>query len=276
MSNTCKFDKTIASKVAFDMQTLAEPLLKYFNITMFGYMKIYTDNTQVSVSTHPHWLKCFFENIHSRGAYNKISSALIEGYHLWSQLVDQLGPSIMRTDFKLDHGITLVKKNKDDTAEVFSFASSPKNNGIITWYLNNLDILEIFTHSFKEKALPILKQVEADRLILPKCLPAKPNDIFHAFTDGNEKFRQSFISQVKIKRYVVNNMPKKQYLTQRELNCIARLANGESIKDIAKSLSLSPRTIETYLNNAKAKLGAKNMIEMITKIVKLAPHLIYS
>jgi DNA-binding CsgD family transcriptional regulator len=272
MSNICQYDKSTSAQIGFDMQSIAKPLQQYFNISMFGYMKIYRDNTQVSMSTHPHWLKCMYENFYHQGAYSITHSAHSESCHLWSQLKDKSLLPIMSTDFKMAHGITLIKKN-EKTAEIFSFASRPENHGIVAWYLNNIDILEAFIHSFKEKGQLLLKKSEADRIILPKCISANQGDTYPC-AEKNNYLRQSFFEEIKKKRLLITETPKKCYLTERELNCIARMIRGESIKRISKFINLSPRTVETYLNNAKLKLGAKNKIEMLLKIIKLAPHLI--
>ena len=43
------------------------------------------------------------------------------------------------------------------------------------------------------------------------------------------------------------------YFTKREVEIISHLMGGKTIKTIANSLNLSPRTIETYLNQIKSK-----------------------
>jgi DNA-binding CsgD family transcriptional regulator len=44
-------------------------------------------------------------------------------------------------------------------------------------------------------------------------------------------------------------------LTRRELECFFHVIQGKTAKQIARELQLSPRTIESYLDNMKIKLG---------------------
>lgn len=44
-------------------------------------------------------------------------------------------------------------------------------------------------------------------------------------------------------------------LSEREWECLSRLSQGKTYKEVASALLLSPRTIETYVNNIKEKSG---------------------
>lgn len=57
---------------------------------------------------------------------------------------------------------------------------------------------------------------------------------------------------------------RKYNLSKRELQCIHYLVKGLSAKDIAQTLGLTQRTIETYIYNVKAKLNLKKTSELIT------------
>ena len=58
-------------------------------------------------------------------------------------------------------------------------------------------------------------------------------------------------------------------ITPRERTCLMQLIKGKTSKQIADSLKLSIRTIESYLNNIKHKLGCKTKSELILKIYEL-------
>ena|SRR5581483_4441419 len=54
-------------------------------------------------------------------------------------------------------------------------------------------------------------------------------------------------------------------LTKREAECLYFLARAYTTKKIAQALDLSPRTIETYINNIKDKLGVIYKSEITEK-----------
>ena len=54
-------------------------------------------------------------------------------------------------------------------------------------------------------------------------------------------------------------------LTGQEMRVLERLAAGQSNKEIARTLGLSPNTVKTHLANLFAKLGAARRTQAISK-----------
>jgi two-component system response regulator FixJ len=52
-------------------------------------------------------------------------------------------------------------------------------------------------------------------------------------------------------------------LTQRELEVLRRIADGETNKEIGQVLGISPRTVEVHRASAMRKLGAKNTAQLV-------------
>jgi DNA-binding CsgD family transcriptional regulator len=59
-------------------------------------------------------------------------------------------------------------------------------------------------------------------------------------------------------------------LTPRELEILAWLASGQSNKELARALDISPNTVKTHLAKLYAKLEVRNRIEAIEKARWLA------
>jgi len=55
----------------------------------------------------------------------------------------------------------------------------------------------------------------------------------------------------------------KEPLSEREHICVEYLCKGFTIKEVAKYIAISPKTVETYLDRAKQKLGCQNKAELI-------------
>jgi len=58
-------------------------------------------------------------------------------------------------------------------------------------------------------------------------------------------------------------------LTSREQECLEYTVKGFTAKEIAKKLSISPRTVEEYINQVKVKLGASTKQQMIQKVLNV-------
>jgi DNA-binding CsgD family transcriptional regulator len=56
-------------------------------------------------------------------------------------------------------------------------------------------------------------------------------------------------------------------LTAREVQCLERLASGQSNSDIASGLKISLPTVALHLSNARRKLGAKTREQAVAVAV---------
>ncbi len=63
--------------------------------------------------------------------------------------------------------------------------------------------------------------------------------------------------------YSIGSTTHKKQLTERESDCIFYLLRGNTIKQIGRCLDISPRTVETYLEKIKNKLGCSHKSEII-------------
>jgi DNA-binding NarL/FixJ family response regulator len=60
-----------------------------------------------------------------------------------------------------------------------------------------------------------------------------------------------------------DGLPRERTLTVRERECLSRLAEGQSIEEIAGELVLSTETIRTHVRNAMGKLGTRTRAHAI-------------
>ncbi|MFA6408855.1 MAG: LuxR family transcriptional regulator [Gammaproteobacteria bacterium] len=71
-----------------------------------------------------------------------------------------------------------------------------------------------------------------------------------------------------LKKYYLGEKYKNVYLTRREAECTVWLVRGQPVKGIAKQLHLSPRTVEFYLKNVKAKLTCHSKSDLAILLQK--------
>jgi LuxR family transcriptional regulator of spore coat protein len=60
---------------------------------------------------------------------------------------------------------------------------------------------------------------------------------------------------------------KQVFLTPREREIIALIADGHSAKGIAARMLLSPRTVERHIENCKLKLHARNTSQLVSRAI---------
>jgi DNA-binding CsgD family transcriptional regulator len=58
-------------------------------------------------------------------------------------------------------------------------------------------------------------------------------------------------------------------LSARQLECLSRIAAGETSAEIALALGLSRRTVDHYVGTACAKLGVRNRAQAVAKALTL-------
>jgi LuxR family transcriptional regulator, quorum-sensing system regulator BjaR1 len=57
-------------------------------------------------------------------------------------------------------------------------------------------------------------------------------------------------------------------LTPRQLECLTRIAAGETSVEIAAALGLSKRTVDHYVTHACARLGVRNRAQAVAKAIR--------
>lgn len=56
-------------------------------------------------------------------------------------------------------------------------------------------------------------------------------------------------------------------MSHREREIVAAIVSGMRPKEIARNLGISPRTVEAHVEHARAKLGARNVMELVRMAV---------
>ena len=69
-------------------------------------------------------------------------------------------------------------------------------------------------------------------------------------------------------RYQLGNRYPNLYLTFREAQCVMHMMQGNTMKETADALALSPRTVEFYIKKIKEKLNCRTKQAVIDKILK--------
>ncbi|HVV69178.1 MAG TPA: helix-turn-helix transcriptional regulator [Patescibacteria group bacterium] len=180
-------------------------------------------------------------------------------FYLWSEALSQPVVSSAYNNFGMANGITFVHKINLIT-EYFTYTSMRENHQAISFYLNNLDALRSFAAYFKEKANNLAWSMEK-KLIVP------PSDHYPLEINSNLVYKDTFDKNPNLNKTEL-------HLTLKEIECIKYLRKSLTVKEIAKALSLSPRTVEDRLNMIREKLGCYRKSNIIPKLESVMPHIL--
>lgn len=209
---------------------------------------MYADGGRIILSSSPKIIEDYFSTTKYKRFWNeRHPSAYKSGMiTLWRLLPHQDLFHEATQMAGIKHGIHIFGEVNDNYCESFGFATTFCNETIINNYFTNLDMLKNFIFRFHHSANLMLKAAERERVILPIN-----NNIITLPDEINPSTDISHIYSL---------------LTNRQQQCAHLLMKGMSAKIIARELSLSFRTVETYLHDLKIRLHCKNKTELILKL----------
>ncbi|NNM59507.1 MAG: helix-turn-helix transcriptional regulator [Legionellales bacterium] len=229
--------------VTEQLNALVKPLKDYFGITSFVYLKNFHNGEELRLSNQPEWIDYYYHHqLYKHNVFERAPGKYKKQHILWAALPENTQTLHFAKKFGIDYGITFINPVADG-CEFFFLGTTPDRPDVMARYISHLDLLEQFLLSWKENANGLLQDADKHRLILPKEL-----DKEIAFLQPEKIDTQAFLSTVSNKTQFK--------MTDREGACAALLLRGYTMKMIGQSLDISPRTVETHLDNLKRKTGS--------------------
>ncbi len=251
-SQALEFSEALSSTV----EKICGPLFSNFEITNFGYVKLYDNGTMLRLSADHEWTKKYF----NYGFYNDIDFYAMQKVPEGEVRKTLVYGTPLGEHYSAlyDHdiwNIIVIYERKKTFGNVWFFAATREKTQIIDFYLNNMNILEHFILYFKEKIHDITKN---NKKILIKT------DINPFSTSFDyEKNVRSFFEKLDVEKFYLEGKYEDTYFTKKEFECILHVASGKTIKETARLVSISPRTVETYLNIMKRKVHGESTAKLI-------------
>jgi DNA-binding NarL/FixJ family response regulator len=163
--------------------------------------------------------------------------------------------------------IELVRKLLPDI--VLMDISMPKTNGLeatrsIKEQFPQVNVLILTQHDNREYIAPALG-AGASGYVLKR---SGRREMLNAIRQVHEKgaFLTSNITQEFLQEYSQsgrNNRSDEQHLTERERQVLQLITEGNSNKEIALELGISPKTVSVHRTNIMSKLNVQNTVELI-------------
>jgi DNA-binding CsgD family transcriptional regulator len=249
-----------------DIRTICASLFAKFGIDFFYYARVFDDNSCYILSSHSSVVNYLFER-----EYRVIALTPPERVRKkFCYFRPVTGPyqqflHDFRDFFKLTYPIDFFEQH-DGYVEIFCFAMELNAKDIINSYFNNFDQLEKFILYFKEKIISLHKDLGRQAIVLPEHMGTNFNSQGVVF-EYDPITQQKCLKLEKNKTHYLTINNQRVSFTSREMDCLNKLVIGYSAKEIAKSLSLSHRTVEFYLQNVKAKVGYHKKSELIKMVL---------
>jgi len=241
------------------IEEICTPLFLNLGFTIFAYIKVMPDGRMLHLNSNANWTKIFFEKefYNEDDCFHRIRSLVSrEGDRTFILSGKPQGkhPSTLY-EFNIWNTYSIYKK-RENYVEGWAFGTSKYRENIIDIYLKNPSILHIFTLYFSEKAFDFTTNAEEYNLI-------RTERNLSQIIDGNGSTINHFLHTILPNRFPIKFKDKKIVFSKREIECLSLLSSGHSVKETAKILGLSPRTVEDHINKMKWKIRVYNKNELI-------------
>ncbi len=239
------------------VQEVSSDFLNTFGLNYFQYLRCY-DNGAIGLLTNHTGLFEYFQHIKNQpvvfSSLEKENEQAVSYWFLWDQSLPEMPVQLAREQFKLCNGLTLVRRSKN-YYDMIAVATPTDTGDSAAFYLNKLKTIEQYINDFDKQHQDLIMVMDNNRLELPE-----------AYRDVN--YQNLCLKQGK---FPVLGKNERTYITIQELACLRLLCSGMTYKYCAKTLNLSPRTVETYIQRIKQRTGFSSLSELERMLLMSCP-----
>lgn len=252
------------------IKKLCEPMETHFGINWISYSKIKKDSSLIHLDNMPHVSSNYFEmKAFLCDPLMRSPTVLPAGIVLFEEFPS---PEYVRfqkknvEQFDIILGYTYIIPGPDEVT-LLSIGAPKLYAHQLSHYINQLPLIKKFFAHFINETKNLIHKIEDDPLHLTTLIDQK----FHQqdFVIPNQvtqTHRLGFIEKISADKLILQN------LTEREKQCLLYLSQGMSIKQVAITLQLSPRTVENYLLRLKEKFRCYRKSDLMQKAKELADY----
>lgn len=264
-SNVFQFNRDNLERI----NNICSPLNDHFGIVGFGHGRFFDNGKYLFISNTPLILEstvgsdCFF-----RSDYFKKHPNFFCKYEpfkdVWPENAgDHLIDLYRENGFY--NGYSIVSENEGTNESTF-FVTKNDDTHIKDFYKNHSSVLDSFLDHFKSIAPDIFDLTDESKLgfspYVNETYP-KIEKIFLKSTPWErilDNFSASLESQFNDE---IETIMKIHFLTKREIQCLIMLSRGDTGKEVARKLNISPRTVESHINKLRIKTNRQTKVEII-------------
>lgn len=251
MSNLAQIIKNYSIKHDKKIKQICTPLVEHLHIPVFTYSFIEANGRFGFLTNAPDFNAYYFEtNLHLQNPYFAHPTLFRSGCVMLPCSVEEETQKVLNKRFEADHFFLNLNTNSQ-VMEAFIFANVNENLSDSRAYLSQLDLLNKFSKYFKREAQHLIGKMRADQFDIKS-------------ERGAELFETSPDIPLTVYNPNVQNFLKKVMgLTRQELICLEHFKQGKSAQATAAFMGLSQRTVESYFENMKNKLGCTSKYDLL-------------
>ena len=238
-----------------------------FKIEHLNYIQKHDDGTIFYLCGNPFWLLHYYKNLYPCiGAFEQEEGLSSCRYILWDDLKkDDPILEDSKELLNMEHGITIVDKFPGGIG-FYNLSKRSNCGNVLSEFVNHLEDLNQFVSFFKEKSKHLVKISYENRFVIPKAgdqaLEIYSNTKKLKVACKNKKQREG-------KRTYLGADFFNTYFTTKELECVEWYVQGKNALEISEIMKISKRTVETHIENVKAKLNCTNLCQVGYTLAKI-------
>lgn len=222
---------------------ICRPLVDCLGISVFTYYFIEEDGTFGALTNAIEFHEYYFsENLHLNNPYYSHPSFFHSGHLIAPCSLDATTQKNLENRFKADHYF-LTLQASPAKMEGFIFASPHANSEGYLPFISRLELLNKFGSYFKREAKDLIEKLRADRFHIPFNAPQNA-------PLRNTLEKQKFLKEI-------------TGLSKQEQKCLDYFKKGKSAQATGALMGLSQRTVESYFESIKNKLGCSSKYDLL-------------
>ncbi len=249
---------TFSVGAAGDISDITKDFLKRSGLNAFSFSRVFKNGMRAELWTDGSALAhTFFKKRYIVGAYTPIHYGDNEKYAFLENKInlfpkgvkERYGAQIadQRELFNYSSPFKIIKKQLE-YCDYFIFYGPKENKALLTFYLNNLDILEKFTLLFELDAKVLIDTAVANPIV--EAATSTPRVATH-------------VSGSKVQG------PGGTGVTRRQIEIAKRIASGSTSREIGEALYISQRTVESHVENMRSRLNCGSRAELLVRLMAM-------